>query len=211
MARGSRTIPIYVLSFFVLFAPALGSAAESDPDLPAIDPPGRGRIMGHDDATSTSTCVGNPITPLCAVESIIACFVRNRDDLCQIGMGLDRPPGMVRGEFTPYSYQRYRVLSAKKFGEKDLPPPRQLSLSAALSPPWWHRPQNLENRPGDVQIIVLEQTCWRNSDRCSPVFTSDRFTYYVRQTGHFGIRWVVIDWTTPDPRYEKYEDKREKF
>lgn len=45
-----------------------------------IDPPGTWRVMGSDRATSD--CIGDPVTPTCAVETQFACFVRRVVQLC---------------------------------------------------------------------------------------------------------------------------------
>jgi hypothetical protein len=72
MANGLRMIYAYALTLGILLESGSSLAQTPDPDLPAIDPPGKGRVMTHDDLTSTSNCIGNPITPLCAVETVIA-------------------------------------------------------------------------------------------------------------------------------------------
>ena len=176
-------------------------------DLPAIDPPGKGRVMTHDDLTSTSNCIGNPITPLCSVETAIACFVRRDNELCRIAKGLDKSPRFFRSEPSPNYYERYRVLSAKRFGEHDLPPRHHLSPSATPAP-WWFPEDRQIYQPGDMHIVVLRQTCWRNPDRCDPVWNTNRKTFHLRRIND---HWAVLIWTSPDQRYEKFEDKREKF
>ncbi|MGQ0664601.1 MAG: hypothetical protein ACT4P2_13695, partial [Pseudomonadota bacterium] len=67
-------------------------AQPSDSDLPPADLPHYWRAMDQTDVASTSKCLGNPITPLCAVEHIIACEVRRDDELCMIAMGRGRGP-----------------------------------------------------------------------------------------------------------------------
>jgi hypothetical protein len=207
MAIALRMACACALTLGLVLGSGSGFAQEHDPDLPAVDPPGQGRAMTDEDATSTSQCVGNPITPLCAVETIIACFERVRDDLCRIGMGLDRPPEFVRGDPRPrpYRYQRYRVLSAKRFREHVLPPPHDLSPANTL-PYWWYPEDRRQYWPGDVEIVVLKQTCWRDPARCDPVDSGDHYTYHLRRIGD---RWAVLIWDTPDPRHEKV--KPEKF
>ncbi len=160
----------------------------ADPGLPAIDPPGQGRVMTHDDSTTTSKCVGNPITPLCAVETIIACFERKDGELCRIGMNVEGKPYFMHAQPQPrpYRFQRYRILSSQHVD------------AISLLPPWFIKKHG-QYQPGDVQIVVLEQACQRNPERCDPVNSSDRFTYVVRRADS---RWFVINWWTPDPRFE---------
>jgi hypothetical protein len=209
MANAPRLLCVYALAFGVLFAPGSSLAQTPDPDLPAIDPPGKGRVMTHDDITSTSNCIGFPITPLCAIETLIACFERTDSELCRIALGLDKRPffGDREPELLPYHYTRYRVLSAERFGEHDLPPPHHMVFPEQARSLWYTEDRR-RYRPGDVRIVVLEQTCWRNPARCDSVWTDDRYTYHLRRMGD---NWAVMISTTPDQRYEKVEIKREKF
>ena len=58
------------------------------PASPAAKPkPARWRVMTMEDATSTSRCIGDPRTPLCAVETHTACFIRRQVRLCTISYG----------------------------------------------------------------------------------------------------------------------------
>ncbi len=69
-----------------LFAAVLAAPpawAHRDPDLPPIDGPKHWHKLTHDDATSTSRCLGRPDTPLCAVETVQACFMRRTDEYCR--------------------------------------------------------------------------------------------------------------------------------
>lgn len=56
--------------------------------LPPITPKGQYFVMTKDKETTTSDCVGNPKTPMCAVETLLACFVRVVDYLCQTALGV---------------------------------------------------------------------------------------------------------------------------
>lgn len=49
--------------------------------LPALDPEGRYRLIGPAQRTD-SACIGRPDTPLCAVETLLACFARRETALC---------------------------------------------------------------------------------------------------------------------------------
>jgi hypothetical protein len=190
-----RTVGPCLSVILALSCAAPGYAQTRDPDLPALDPPGKGRVMTHDDATSTSKCVGNPVTPLCAVETMIACFERKDGELCRIGMNVERKPFFANNEPQPrpYHFRKYRVLSAKRCDAKN-------------PPPQWFTREHGQCRPDDVRVVVLEQTCWRDPERCDPVDSSDRFTYVVRRAADY---WFVINWWTPDPRFETI--RPEKF
>jgi hypothetical protein len=207
MPFASRSAWACALALGALLAPAGGAAPARDPDLPEVDPPGQGRAVAGDDATTASRCVGNPVTPLCAVETVIACFTRKQDELCRIGMGLDRPPELVRDGPVPddYYYYRYRVVSARRFGANDLPEPRELKLTE-MPPAWWYTEDRRQYRPGDAEIVLLQQICWPSPAGCDPMGDPDRFTYHLRRLGE---NWAVLVWDTPDPRFE--EVKPEEF
>jgi hypothetical protein len=189
-----------------LFAALLcaAPARAADPELPKPDPPGRGRIMAHENDASTSACIGNPITPLCAAETVIACMARRDDELCRIGMGLEKPAGFYSGPRHPDHYNRYRVLSAKRFTESNLPAPHDLPPSA-MPAEWWFPEERQRYRPGDVEIVVLIQDCSRELAKCKPVFSDDRFNFHLRP---LGANWAVMIWETPDPRFEKIRPER---
>ncbi|WP_374633834.1 hypothetical protein [Ferrovibrio sp.] len=50
---------------------------------PRPDPPGQYRIIGPDGAPGQSDCIGQPYSALCAVETLLACFARRDEGLCQ--------------------------------------------------------------------------------------------------------------------------------
>jgi hypothetical protein len=181
-----------------LLCAAVAQAQPPDPDLPAVDPPGQARVMTHDDATSTSQCIGKPITPLCAVETVIACLLRKRDELCRIGMGLETRPGFVFAQAVPGLHHRYRVLSVTQINIQNLPTECRFAPTSG-SLPWWLTEDRRQCRPGDIEIVILKQTCWQNPARCDPVSTLNRYKYRLRRIGQ---TWAVLIWETPDPRIE---------
>jgi hypothetical protein len=61
-----------------------------------LPPPGQRSFIAYPNKAS-SRCIGKPTTPLCAVETLLACFVWERPDLCR----------MVRGNFEDYGKPRY--------------------------------------------------------------------------------------------------------
>lgn len=149
----------------------VGTAEAADPDLPPLDPPGHWRKLTRDDKTTTSRCIGRPVTPLCAIETLHACFVRNDKDLCRIANGYEPPDFGVTVEFN--ETVRYRVVSA-----------------------WRLRPQNVQPQNlgwdakgtreiGDIELGVTEIRC---TPRCAgePTRTS---IYTLRQFSNF---WRVV-------------------
>lgn len=167
----------------ILAAPA--QAQTRDPDLPPVDPPGVWRQMTLDDATSDSKCVGKFDTALCAVETVIACFMRARNELC-VRATLD---GEGVGEFRygvgNRSRDLYRVVNASRLTEDSiLDIPRQ----------------TFGVRPGDVRIDIQKSICTIHAgiEDCGrrPLF--DPNIYTVRKTP---LGWKIVDWGTADIRW----------
>jgi len=70
-----------------------------------VPPPDEMRFITTHDATSK--CIGDPKTPLCAVETILACFARHDSDLClKVGVSGMNFPGET---YTSH----YRIMSTK--------------------------------------------------------------------------------------------------
>ncbi|MBM3556139.1 MAG: hypothetical protein FJX47_11370 [Alphaproteobacteria bacterium] len=73
-------------SVLFAFAFAISTSAqawEREGLLPAPDAEGTYRVITRDPATTTSDCIGRPVTPLCAVETFIACRTREDFELCK--------------------------------------------------------------------------------------------------------------------------------
>ena len=160
---------------------AAGLAAESAPGAnadalapPATKPkPARWRVMTMEDATSTSRCIGDPRTPLCTVETLMACFIRRQGQLCAISHGY--PPseaGRFRLSKPGPSYRtEYRVVRFHLIRNND--PLLNLDVE------WL--------KPGDVDMTVYERSCLLPRQSClsEPV---SRFVYAVRPDGD---RWRI--------------------
>ena len=178
----TRSLLAALLCALAVFAAALPAYAGDDGDLPPLTPKGQYLVITRDDATSSSKCIGNPITPLCAVETFIACVFRN-SDLCAIAFGLDHNPGIVAsndpGEF--YRVVRREVLDDRHFPWYPKPDP-------------W-RPGQRIVQVGDVRIDVDLVTCGREAVLASCLKIGHmRVTCVVRRQGN---RWAVIDTGTP--------------
>ncbi|MGQ0663193.1 MAG: hypothetical protein ACT4P2_06320 [Pseudomonadota bacterium] len=190
MSRATRRFAPLVFALAIACAgPTL--AHQRDPDMPAPDPPDYWRIMDRTDEATTSTCIGNPTTPLCAVENILACFVRTNNELCWIAMRVDEALEMFKTRPVPGAYERYRVASAKRLkdGFKDIPP-----TAYGVNPR--DRPKDV--RPGDILLELRIVSCWRYNPKelCETGRRSPRY-YIIRGSGD---RWVVTGWFTPQWR-----------
>lgn len=171
----TKTLALAVLLIAVSVGASVAGGTEDDPDLPALDPPGRWRVVTGHDATSTSKCIGRPVTPLCAVESFAACFARNVAHFCRVSSREYEKVARdtIRDDFgTEVKYTHYyRVVSARRLTEADMRP--------------WFRtaPKHCEDRrncvperfwePGDVRIITEQKVCQiprtaRTCERQSP-------------------------------------------
>jgi hypothetical protein len=144
----------------------------------APDPEGTWRRI--DETDSTSTCIGDPVTPLCAIETLHACLTRANDDLCQIaaahylgGPYQYRTPGAMN------HYRLYRVTSVRRATIEDV-----RTGGTGIN----------ARRVGDI----LVETEWRP---CRAYPTGDSCLTFSGPTTHTVRRldggWVVIDVYAP--------------
>ena len=139
------------------------------------DPEGIWRTITATD--STSNCIGDPVTPLCAIETHLACHQHHRLDLCRIAFEPFFEEGTYFAGDKPSSYFSYRVVRVRLAEVPDLEP----------------RPGMVTTRQlGDHLIDVIIRICWASTGYCStPQFPT---TYAVRR---FGNRWAVMDIHVP--------------
>ncbi|MEG3620301.1 hypothetical protein V5T82_17690, partial [Magnetovibrio sp. PR-2] len=72
---------LLTLSVMAIALTACTSHAQNEAKhLADVPPPDELRFISSD--SSSSTCIGDPKTPLCAVETIMACFARMDKALC---------------------------------------------------------------------------------------------------------------------------------
>ena len=153
-----------------------GALAAEPSDLPPIDPPNHWHVLTQDDASSDSKCIGNPVTPLCAVETSLACFIRHDDELCRVGTGSMELPGLSGGVRQPVHTIRYRIVSSLIVTENN----RQKVAIDRMQPDI-----------GDVALQLKDVDCY--SGRCQEPVGPPR-TYLVRR-GATG--WYAADWAAP--------------
>lgn len=133
------------LAFLLLLAgTGFAGAQPADPDLPPPDPPGVWRKITHDDATSDSKCIGHPVTPLCALETYLACVQRSRNDYCDMVEAGVRFDPKVRQP--PANWQEYRIVYARRPSQLD---PVNRATEGPLKP-----------LSGDVIIAVYRRNCY---------------------------------------------------
>jgi hypothetical protein len=123
---------------------------------------------------ATSECIGASITPVCAVETYLACTVRQDIPLCsRAGAVAPRPQpfGYFEGPLAGIDYQVTQVRAAEA---SDTP------LTEAIT-------------PGDVAVAVRERRC--ETDAGCGVWEALPDYYFVRR---FDEDWRVIGWV-PSP------------
>ena len=90
-----ESLLMFIRALFLFLAFALTAvpvfAGGNDPNS-GLNFDGSFRLMTRDDTTSTSKCIGNPVTPLCAIETHLACWARDNKELCEIAFGRKSGP-----------------------------------------------------------------------------------------------------------------------
>lgn len=163
-------LPI-LATLFLAFMPT-GAAESHDPDLPAPDPHGYWRYVTQKDKTSTSKCIGDPKTPVCAVDTVMACSARYDDSICEKvnylwGYNPDSRVGVDSGEFA-----RYRIFSSRRLKASDIPPHRQVGKGS------W--------KQGDLQVTVHRKYCGYGG--CGELPPGET-TFTLRKVGD---KWTVV-------------------
>ena len=145
------------------------------------DPEGVWRRIGQTD--STSTCIGDPVTPLCAIETLVACMARRNSEFCQIAAAhFLGPPPRFRGTGWTKQYDRYRIY-------------RVVSVRRATAEDVRAGRTGINQRHiGDLLVDIEWQACFKFpwEHRCDTF--SRPTTHTVRR---FKGRWIVVDIVAP--------------
>ena len=130
------------------------------------------RHMGE--TTATSTCIGNPVTPMCAIDTVLACNVRKQLNLCEaVGLGMLRPPD--RKYTVDYYVVRVHVLRPEDIKEE-------------FRGYEWHR-------PGLIKIMTMTRACTPDDVPCEKVgWREQHYTIDKAQKG-----WRIISLYGDDP------------
>jgi len=134
MAMTGRMLAVAVAMIsFVLPAPAGAQ------EFRVFDP------MGKQD---TSRCIGDPRTPLCALDTFYACLFRGDIGRCdKVGYDYKAVYGdNVPSPYAKLAYKRFREISRKTLGAANIP---SNSIKAATTQ-WW---------PGDIAIRIYLEGC----------------------------------------------------
>lgn len=116
---------------------------------------------------ATSQCIGDPRTPVCAVETLRACFARLDKTLCE--------KTGIRSEILQFPenphVDRYRILSARVIRKEDITP--------KLRDAEWYKPGFIE-----VTIHDMDVKRYYCPERCLT-------GYMIKSELH---SWKVMDW-----------------
>ena len=124
--------------------------------------------------TATSDCIGDPRTPLCALDTLVACTARRDHSLCNRALWRDMrvlwPAGTARGT------AEYVVAESKVMTKSDID-----SEIVTLAGP---------HVPGDIRFVLLERYC----SATLPICKSGGWylTYYWVRKKHDS--WRLIAW-----------------
>jgi hypothetical protein len=176
----------YVILFLSILFAAVGFAATARAqDIGKPDPKGAWRELTQ--TTGTSPCLGDPRTPICAVETEIACTIRATVELCD-SVTNPKAPSLYEAKERPNDWIWYRIVLVKRVA------------SQTDHPPWLHYLEGYHFETGDVQVDVDQWRCNVPVNFCPRVYLPPE-TYITRR---FGDHWTVITWSAPNS--DEWED-----
>jgi hypothetical protein len=179
----------------ILIGATAGAAfAGGDPDLPAPSRRGEWRMLTSHDETTTSQCIGNPETPLCAVESLLACLWRRDETACLAARTPEDSwvsPNEEAVRRAKSVIHPYRVIGARRIRRDEFRPDLQgLSDQECWSPQCQGRRLW---RLGDVRIVMEEKWCEpRNSPPSAVCEPPERRCWNTRRGEHCEIANVHV-------------------
>jgi hypothetical protein len=129
-------------------------------------------IRGIFQTSATSRCIGNPRTPLCAVETLIACWVRRDRHFCEM-VG---SPDLSSGDAAT------AILGAEYFVRKTFTI-RAEDIPDRLKDADWYQ-------PGMVEIKLKIRDCFTEGTVC----TGSDWLNYFGSLERVGDLWRVVGW-----------------
>ncbi len=137
------------------------------------DPVGILRMVGLESATSS--CIGDPATPLCAVETYFACIWRRDDSLCEAAWGpYWKGPRWAQVKEDADVYDLYRVM-------------RVYEASPGTKTLWSHDQPVTFWQEGDVVVELFLMVCRRGNPKCSSRVEPTVFTTREQPDGSWAI------------------------
>ncbi|OIQ97873.1 hypothetical protein GALL_200550 [mine drainage metagenome] len=159
----------------VLLLAILRPAMAADPGLPPLARPGQWYYVTQSDGNSSSHCIGSPATPLCAVETLLACFQRGQMALCRlVDDGAEQYAQVFTAPSDPGKYLAYRILAARRIeaGQGNMPARAQ---------------------PGDVLLTVDQREGQLGRYARATGAPAQDFLLHRRPDG----RWKIVSWGDP--------------
>jgi hypothetical protein len=140
------------------------------------DPPGKWRKLTWDEKTTTSKCIGKSVSPICAVENKLACYMQKKEELCHLAIRDHEGRTFVRSEPSYPLYTAYRISAIRevKSGET-------ITVLKETA------------EPGDYVVDLRDRSCEVKSGRCENDI-GPATTHLVRKIGD---EWRIITWDTP--------------
>jgi hypothetical protein len=130
----------------------------------------RWRTLTFSEETTTSKCIGKPVTPICAVETFEACFKRSQIELCRMAYLNGESMKFHLGYSSPEYKTEYTIIKYQTVGH----------VPADLRDVGWIK-------RGDVEVHLTTRSCPLTRDTCAGEPT-ESFEYTTR---HVGDRWFV--------------------
>ncbi|MCA1909668.1 MAG: hypothetical protein LDL39_15020 [Magnetospirillum sp.] len=141
------------------------------------DPPGQWRSLTWDEKTTTSTCIGKPISPICAVETKTACYDLEDEALCHLAIRDHHGRVFLRSTNTSHAlYTKYRISALRK-------------VEAGETVTLLDKPA----LPGDYLVDLRDRQCEVKTNKCSNDIGPPT-THLVRLIDG---EWRIITWDTP--------------
>lgn len=121
--------------------------------------------------SATSACLGQPRTPVCGAETLLACLTRGDAALCRAVTGTPppRPSEAVQSE---YVIERESLI-------------RPVDVTEDMRDLDWYK-------PGYALIEMQHRACAATQAACDD--TWDDLQIYLRRTGEVETRWEVVHW-----------------
>jgi hypothetical protein len=123
----------------------------------------RWRTLTDSEETTTSKCIGKPVTPICAVETLNACFKRKQIELCRMAVINGGSETFDLSYSSPKSKTEYTIIKYQTIQ---------------------HVPANLRDvtwiKRGDVRSEAAERSCPLTRDTCAGE-RSMSFLYMTRR------------------------------
>jgi len=159
--------------FFPFAVTAVPVFADGNDQNSGLNFDGSFRLMTRDDSTSTSKCIGNPISPVCAFETYMACQLRGNEELCEISLGKKAgPPAPFKTAEFITAITGYRIMAIRQYTPEHLPYSSQNRFGIT---PW------------DVGIKLEKTSCY--GGECQEPYPHDEESYLLRKKGNV---WFVV-------------------